>query len=51
MEYGKTPDIDVPGLTPDMSMCIPPGFAISPLELEARSHHGTHRVTKHKSEV
>lgn len=30
MEYGKTPDIDVPGLTPDTAMCISPGFAQSP---------------------
>ncbi|XP_031574180.1 RNA polymerase I-specific transcription initiation factor RRN3-like [Actinia tenebrosa] len=49
MEYGKTPDIDVPGLTPEMSMCISPGFSFSPIEKETRLHHSTHRVTKHKT--
>ncbi|KAK3717337.1 hypothetical protein QZH41_011568, partial [Actinostola sp. cb2023] len=43
-DYGKTPDIDVPGLTPDTSMCISPGFVVSPIDHEGRLHHGAHRV-------
>ena len=31
LEYSRSPDVNVPGFTPDAPMCISPGFISSPI--------------------